>query len=132
METNLIKLMSIAIGASMFIFGLSIFLNMYSSFMRSEIVYEDRISPDEKTLEKYYDKSDIFYSYSKFKEMKDDEELDNNSSSYAEIIVEGTRLDYSKEEEEILTFLFSFDGTEFNKSYSFNGNKLEKIIYTSR
>ncbi len=132
METNITKLMSIAIGGLIFIFGLTIFLNMYSNFMTSEVVYEDELSPDEKTLQRYYDKSDIFFAYSNLKEMREDEEFEINNYLYAEILVNGIKLDFSKEEEEILVILKPFANKKFEKTYSFNDDKLKKIIYTSR
>ncbi len=132
METNLIKLMSIAVGGLIFVFGLTVFLNTYSHFMRAEVVYEEVLSPDEKTLQKYYDKSDIFFTYSKVKEIIEDEEFEIDNSPYSEILVNGVKLDFSKEEEEILAILKSFTSEKFEKNYSFNGDKLKEIIYTSR
>lgn len=132
MESNLIRLMSIAMGALIFVFGLSVFMDMYTSFMTNEAVYDDRISYDETIMGKSYDNGDIFYSYSRIKEIREDEEYDKNTSTYVDIIVDGVKLDFTKEEDDMLLFLSSFAGKNFKKTYSFNGEKIKEIIYTSR
>ncbi len=124
--------MSIAMGVILLTLGFTSFTSIYNGFMVDRKSDDKIVLSDEITEIQYYDKADIFYTYTNFKQRLEDGSLEGKKSIKMSLYVNNNELKYDSKENEILELLNALGDRTYEKTYIYKDEDLEQIKFVSR